>query len=184
MFCSNCGENIPEDAGFCRHCGAAIQPDSENVATPLNSLTRTATQSLENQVLNTRVAWLVIAGGIIVAVGSLMPWISASAILGISINRSAWQLGNHLSDDGTGPLLLILGLLLACVGWAMLNGKARRFGGKRTGVVIEVILLLLLVLEFKSLTDFTNQAGSKYLVASIGAGYWISVVGPVVALAG
>ena len=183
MFCSSCGENIPANAGFCKNCGAAVQPDSENVTSRRKSLPRTPTLSPREQVLDTRVAWLVIAGGVIVAVASFMSWISATTILG-SVNRSAWQLGSGLSDDGTGPLLLILGLLLASVGWAMLGGRARRFSRKGIGIVIEVILLLLLVIEFKSLTDFTNQVGTKYAVASIGFGYWISGVGAVVALVG
>jgi hypothetical protein len=129
------------------------------------------------------VEWLVIAGGVIVAAGSLMPWVSATTVLG-SINRSAWQLGSGLSDDGTGPIILVLGLLLVSVGWAMLVGKARWFGRKSTGIAIGVVLLLILILEFKSLSDFTNQVGTKYAVASIGIGYWISGVGVVVALVG
>lgn len=183
MFCSNCGENFPEDARFCKHCGAAVQPDSDNDTTQGKLLTRTPTLSPREQVLDTRLAWLVIAGGVIVAAGSLMPWVSVTTILG-SINRSAWQLGSGLSDDGTGPLLLIFGLLLASVGWAMLGGRARWFGHKRTGIVIEVILLLILILIFKPLIDFANQGGTKYAVGSIGIGYWISGVGTVVALVG
>lgn len=182
MFCSRCGENIPEDVRFCKHCGAAVQPDSENDTTQGKLLTRTPTLGPREQTFDTRLAWLVIAGGVIVAVASLMPWVSATTILG-SINRSAWQLGSGLSDDGTGPVLLILGLLLAGVGWAMLSERARHYS-KGTGIVIEVILLLVLILEFKSLSDFTNQVGSKYSVASIGIGYWSTGIGAVVALVG
>jgi len=66
----------------------------------------------------------------------------------------------------------------------MLGGRARWFGHKRTGIVIEVILLLILILIFKPLIDFANQGGTKYAVGSIGIGYWISGVGTVVALVG
>jgi hypothetical protein len=183
MYCSSCGENIPEGARFCKHCGVEVQPESENVKTQGKLLERTSTLSLPEHVLDTRVAWLVIAGGAMVAVGSLMPWVSTTTVFG-SINRSAWQFGSGLSDDGTGPLLLIVGLLLASVGWAMLGGRARRYGSKRTAIVIEAILLLLLILIFKPLIDFVNQGGTKFTVGSIGIGYWISVVGTLVALVG
>jgi RNA polymerase subunit RPABC4/transcription elongation factor Spt4 len=126
----------------------------------------------------------VIIGGIVAATATFMPWISASAILGISINRSAWQLGNGLTDDGTGPLILVLALLLASVGWAMLGGRARRFRGKVVSFILEVVLFALLVLEFKSLTDFTDHVGTKYVIASVGFGYWICDVGTLVALVG
>jgi amino acid transporter len=160
-----------------------MQPDLENVKTQGKLRAKSPTLGLREQVLDTGVAWLVMAGGVIVAAGSLMPWVSTATILG-SINRSAWQLGSGLSDDGTGPLLLILGLLIASVGWAMLGGRARRYGSKRTAIVIEVILLLLLILIFKPLIDFANQGGTKFTVGSIGIGYWISVVGTFVALVG
>ena len=48
MFCSSCGENIRDDAKFCKHCGAAVQPDSENDTTQGKSLTRMKVSSAES----------------------------------------------------------------------------------------------------------------------------------------
>lgn len=48
MFCSSCGKNIPEDAKFCKHCGAAAQSDSENVTTQGKLLTRMKVSSGES----------------------------------------------------------------------------------------------------------------------------------------
>lgn len=48
MFCTFCGENIPEDARFCKHCGAAIQPDPEKSTTQSKLLTRTKVSSGES----------------------------------------------------------------------------------------------------------------------------------------
>jgi RNA polymerase subunit RPABC4/transcription elongation factor Spt4 len=184
VFCSDCGESLSHNARFCASCGTEVESGANKGEARANNRAEIPSLIPQERGFDGRFAWLVIAGGMIAAVSTFMPWISASAILGLSIYRSAWQLGNGLSDDGTGPLLLILSLLLACVGWSMLSGRVTRIRGKGVSFIFEVVLFALLILEYKSLTDFTNQVGTKYVVASVGFGYWICGVGTLVALVG
>jgi hypothetical protein len=62
----------------------------------------------------------VVAAGALVAIGSLLAWMTASAGI-ISISRNAFQMGDHESMTADGPIVMVLGLILIGIGIARLT---------------------------------------------------------------
>jgi hypothetical protein len=71
----------------------------------------------------TVLCWTVVAAGALVAIGSLLAWMTASAGI-ISISRNAFQMGDHESMTADGPIVMVLGLILIGIGIARLTNTS------------------------------------------------------------
>ncbi len=111
-----------------------------------------------------------------VALGTFLPWISYTTSSSGAVNRTAWQLGVDLSIDGFGPAIAVGGLALAGLGSAMLVCKGRRLRRILACAIVGSLLgLVALAGQHTSL-----QSGGW----SVEFGYWICVIGAIVALGG
>ena len=120
-------------------------------------------------------AWLTIAGGILLTVGTLLPWGTATAPLVGSISRNAFQLGNDNSLTFDGPVLLFLGIITVVIGITRLTGTAMPRFLQRSSIVTGIVAALVIADDYSGLHDWAKQLNSSRVttIAAIGYGFWI-----------
>ncbi|HTG47792.1 MAG TPA: hypothetical protein VK646_09075 [Actinomycetota bacterium] len=118
---------------------------------------------------------LVVAGGVLVVVGALLPWITASGPMrSVSINGL----------DAGGWAFLLLG------GFALARGASMRWPDRvpirlGTPLIGGVLLAGLLVMRWGAIQDAVNSARTlPGVTASLGVGLWATIAGIAAILAG
>jgi hypothetical protein len=121
-------------------------------------------------------------GGIVLIVGSLLPWWHAVAEGGITVNESGIRLGSHL--DYKGQIMLAYGIL------AIISAVIEymiRFRGRWVFILVGPVAALWTMLDAHAeLNTHINvtlaRLARQHLPAriSIGAGYWVAALGLVV----
>jgi hypothetical protein len=123
-----------------------------------------------------------VLGGLVVATGSVLPWVSATGP--VSFTSSGWQLGANGAVTWVGPVLALLAALTVGVAVTRLrHPKLRRLF---VGVTLLSAILVALVLgaSYGSLHDSVNQidAASRLEHGAIGTGFWLLAGGGVATL--
>jgi hypothetical protein len=128
-------------------------------------------------------AWLVIAGGVLMAGGTFLPWITATSAFG-SISRNGFQLGtsNGLTFDG--PVTVLIAILTVVIGMTRLTQSSMPRGMQRSSIVTGIAVGLILVNRWSGIHDLVNQVNGSGVAASVGYGYWMCAVGAFIALCG
>lgn len=118
-------------------------------------------------------------GGLLIVLGSFLPWVTATAPLVGTISANGMQGG------GDGVITLILGILTILIGVAQLtaNLPARLWW---SAIVTGALTGLVAVGAYSSAQDriASATAESDLIVASVGAGIWTLFVGAAFAIAG
>lgn len=110
----------------------------------------------------------VVVGGILVAVGSLLPWATATTGFGsISI----------AGTDGDGKITLVLGAVAALVGFLSIETTSQ--GLRVTAFIAGALAGLAGAMDYSSLDKRLNEASSDAIRASIGPGLYLVLVGAV-----
>ena len=128
-------------------------------------------------------AWLAIAGGAVLTVGSLLPWVSATTAIG-GIQRNGFQLGANQSVTVDGPLCLLLGILTAVIGVTSPSRARMPWFLQRSSIVTGVVAGVLLAIEWPGIHNLVDQIVADGAGASVGYGYWVCAVGAVLAVVG
>ncbi len=126
-------------------------------------------------------SWAVIVGGALLAIGTLMAWLTASDAL-LNVSRNAFQLGPHEGLTADGPIVLVLGLVLTGIGISRLTRSSMPRFVQRSPVVAALGACIVMGLEYPSVHNWVSQVSSSTVLASIGVGYWICCLGAIVAL--
>jgi hypothetical protein len=120
---------------------------------------------------NPNAGWLVVAGGALVILGPILPWLTFDTVVGpVSVK------GSDLAGWGfylLGGFAVARGLSIA-----LPNRFAFRFG---TPIIGGVILAFLVASQWTRLHDLIRGSGAT---ASIGIGFWLVVAGTACVLAG
>lgn len=119
-----------------------------------------------------------IIGGVLIAAGSLMPWVEATAAFVGSLSRSG------IDGGGDGVITLSAGVVVALVGLYALvqTGQEGIFAlGAVGGLVAAGIAIVNYNEASGRVVEFTATAG-ELGTASVGAGLWVLGAGGVVAL--
>ena len=123
----------------------------------------------------------VLVGGALVAISSLLPFVTAGTGF-VSINRTAFQLGQGLSLTVDGPLILVFGLLLVAIGITRLSKTGMPGFVQKSPTVLGVVTCLEVISLGTSINSLVNSMkASGVAIASFGMGFWLCVVGAVVA---
>jgi hypothetical protein len=166
-FCPKCGTAQPEGAAFCPKCGAQLEgPDPE-----------TPPQSGDGSSTNAPALGM-IAGGITLAVGSLMPWLTATAAFVGTVSR------NGIDGGGDGLVTVIAGGCVALGGVARVMRSrwsqiARGLGGLASAVA-GVVAVYDIGSVSKRVADLTS--GTSGVIASVGVGLYVALIGAAVGL--
>lgn len=166
--CPECNHEISHLAHTCPSCGHPLITSPEAVPTAGSP---TATNGSQLKVL----AYLTIAAGMLIALGSLLPWRTVSAPLVGTVNANG--------TEGDGILTLILGVLIAA------SGIVRAMYGRSmlssiAGVVFTVFAAFVTYTAFKSAVEAIELVQSDLARASIGIGLWVVLVGVVCGFVG
>jgi hypothetical protein len=117
---------------------------------------------------------LVILGGLLVAVGSFLPWVTATAPFIGSISRSGM-------DGGDGVITLVLGAAAAVLGLMFAGGLRLSKGGPILIILCAVAAGVVAGLDYSDVQGRVQvaEAASSLVSASVGAGLWSIFVGAV-----
>lgn len=110
---------------------------------------------------------LTIVGGIAIAIGSLLPWVTAQHIFGST---------SFAGTDGDGLLTLVVGAIVALLAWLRLDSS-----GGQAGVLIGCVLTGIIGLGVVANT--IGGSGSDVVLSSVGPGLYVVLIGAALATA-
>jgi len=180
--CPQCGASVGGAAAFCAQCGGPItQTTASGVSDPAVEQTvgspgprPTMSQSIPVAIPRwgevTRNGWWLLAGVLLVFIGSLLPWAQAS-VGGVAVISS---------HPGGGSVVLFLFLVICTVvaAWPLLTGALSK--RRLLGMTAVVALLTLFALTNWSDLSKAQQAGGGFVTVSAGSGLVLYTVGVVV----
>jgi hypothetical protein len=126
----------------------------------------------------------VVAAALMIA-GGFLPWFSANDGI-TTINRNAFQLGTHSSFSADGVILVVVGAIVAAAGLLCLARMPLPLWCQRLVGLPGLVAIFVAFNRYSSITTLTKTVvnGSHGLVtASVGYGFWLTVVGGAVAVA-
>jgi hypothetical protein len=124
-----------------------------------------------------KAGWWLLVGGALVAVGSFLPWISASTFLG-TLSRSG------LDGGGDGVFTLAAGAILALFGGLVLSGRPVTRVTRALLWIVVAFLTLIWILDFSDIRDRVDLVSSEFAQGSIGSGMWVMAVGAITSVVG
>jgi hypothetical protein len=113
----------------------------------------------------------IVAGGALVAVGSILPWVTAVGGFGISVSRSG-------IEGGDGLLTIVLGIGIALLGLTMARGEY--LSRATVTLIASIVALAVVALDYLDITKRITDASSDGVYGSVGVGLWIVGVGAVI----
>jgi hypothetical protein len=118
-------------------------------------------------------------GGLLIVVGSFMPWMTASAPLVGTISTSGMQ-------GGDGVITLVLGVITILIGVTQLTATNMPTSLQRSSIVTGVITGAVAIYDYNEVQDRITQAKaqSDLIIASVGGGMWALFVGAALAIIG
>ena len=129
-------------------------------------------------------AWLTIAAGILLGVGTILPWGTATTGLG-GVTRNGFQLGNNYSLTIDGPIVLMLGVITLVIGITRLTGNTMPSFIQRSSIITGLGAAFVVGSNYSGLHDWAQSINAnQYLSAAIGYGFWICSVGVLLSIVG
>lgn len=161
--------------------GGAHAPRHAQTPTPISSSVPTPAQAAPSHDASTSSVpaggWLAIVGSFLVGLGTVLPWVSASALI-VTVNRNAFQLGANESLTAVGPVLVILAVVGVAIGVARLTRSSVPRGMQTSAVVLGFAMLLLVVLNYPIRPSGLGSA----VIWSVTYGFWICAIGAAVVI--
>lgn len=173
----------PQTAEYCSKCGAAATGGRfcANCGNDLSVATAGVPPAPIPRERGGDIVWaglvVAIAGGLAI-LGSLLPWITATAPLVGTISR------NGFDGGGDGIISAALGIFIVLFGIAMLA----RSGSPRTGRIAAALCALVLgwvaITDIGSVNERINSLNAGTAVASVGSGLILVAFAAVLTLVG
>lgn len=118
-------------------------------------------------------AGALVAGGVLVAVGSVLPWITAIGGFGITVSRSG-------VEGGDGLITVILGVAIGLFGLTMLRG--RNLDRWRLAFLTSAATLVLIGFDYLLIEQRVKDVNrGDNVFASVGLGIWTVGIGALIA---
>jgi len=166
MFCPNCGTQKEIDQ-ICGVCNQATE--SPMTAT---TVSMPASSSAEISPNRKNAGIMMVAGALLVAVGTALPWFNVSSGY-YSINRNAFQFGANLSMTlAPGPIILIMALVMAYDGLRLLG----IFGGSKESFSRPTVSTVIVAVDIIAGMT-TSFSSSSQVVYSVSFGPLVSILG-------
>jgi hypothetical protein len=124
-------------------------------------------------------ATMTLLGGILIILGSFLPWLTATAPLVGTISRNGME-------GGDGIITLILGVITILIGVTQLTATNLPMLLHRSPIVTGAIAGIVAIINYLDAQQRIEDAReeSELIAASVGAGIWTLVVGAVLAIVG
>ena len=142
-----------------------LHPRSE-VSSPTAPIQSAPTDSSISQGRASLQSWVLLGSGIVLALGSLLPWVTASTVFG------------SISKDGTsgdGVITLICAAIIVILAIMMLRRNVA-MGWTVGGGIVSVVALGVSVYDASTL-----PLGNQYASVQVGFGLWLCIIASVVA---
>jgi hypothetical protein len=124
-------------------------------------------------------ATMTLLGGVLIILGSFLPWLTATAPLVGTMSRNGME-------GGDGVITLILGVITILIGVTQLTATNLPTLLQRSPIVTGVITGIVAIINYSSvqqrIADVREE--SELIAASVGAGIWTLFVGAVLAIVG
>jgi hypothetical protein len=118
-------------------------------------------------------------GGLLIVLGSFLPWLTATAPFVGTITRNGME-------GGDGIITLILGVLTILIGVSQLTATRMPALLQRSSIVTGAITGAVAIYDYvevqRRIEDVKEQ--SELISASVGAGIWTLIVGAILAIVG
>jgi len=124
-----------------------------------------------------KAGWWLLAGGALIAIGSFLPWITASTILG-TLSRSG------LDGGGDGIFTLGAGVIVALLGGLVVSGRPVTRVTRVVLWIVVALFTLIWILDFSDIRDRVDLVTSDFASGSVGAGMWVMAAGAIVTVIG
>jgi hypothetical protein len=119
------------------------------------------------------VAILTLVGAGLVLIGIFSPWVTATGLFGISINRDALQLGADLRTTWVGPVLILLSAVMFVVGGLLvaLSSPARSLWHLPlwSGIVSGFVVVLSIPVGLNQGNGVTQTLGFGPFICGFGS---------------
>ncbi len=117
-------------------------------------------------------AWMTIIGSLVVGIGALLPWATES-IGGVTVNRNAFQLGDHQSVTWVGPILIVFAVIGILIAGVRNSSPIIPQGMQRSAVVLGLVTIVVIFFNLP-----TAPSGLSPLVTfTVGFGVWLCAIG-------
>jgi hypothetical protein len=174
--CSECLTQVDPDDSYCWACGTRLvairpgeQPSSGDPETRVDTLPAGA--------------WLALAGGLLMAVGSFLPWLQATVFV-TTITRNGMQMGDNMGFSADGVITLVLGVITCVIGLSrLLHFSMPRFLYSST-VITGLIAGAITIYDATQVHKFVASIGNNSVTASMGYGLWVLLIGCALAILG
>jgi hypothetical protein len=187
LSCPKCGA-APTGGRYCSTCGqdlAVIPPPPSSQPQPAPSVaavvTAAATQptvAAAPQGINGGLVLALVAGGLI-ALGSFLPWITATAALVGTLTRSG------LDSGGDGLVTLGIGIGIAVAAIIALSTSGAITAARVLAVLLGIGAVVVGVVDIGNVNDRIQAiTSSSSAIASVGMGLYAVVLGGVIAVIG
>jgi hypothetical protein len=118
-------------------------------------------------------------GGLLIVLGSFLPWLTATAPF-------VWTISRNGMEGGDGIITLILGVVTILIGVSQLTAtrlpSLLQRSSIATGVITGVVAIYDYVDVQRRIEDVKEQ--TDLVSASVGAGIWTLIVGAILAIVG
>lgn len=166
--CPTCDHEVSSQAPSCPSCGHPFAAPAEP----------------ERRVAGS--GWVILAGGLLLAIGSFLPWATATLLTG-TLNRNGMQLGQNLSFSAGGLVVLLLGIVTCVIGLSVVLRFQMPSWLQRSSIatgLVAAFVVILTIPGIKDVVDNVNENAGSYGSASLGFGLWVAILGGMLAVAG
>lgn len=176
-YCSSCGSPLGEDARFCWNCGAEVSgpPVTPQSASVVRATPAQPPLAREPSTISVA-AWFVVGAGLLMAVGSFLPWVHAQA-LAFAVDRNGFQLGKNMGFSADGLCPLIFGVLVAVIGLSHTLRFRLPSAVQRSAIFLSLWVALWCGYDAYAIDrDIISKVNLSQGMASAGYGYGLYLV--------
>jgi hypothetical protein len=166
--CPTCTHEVSSQAKSCPNCGHPFDVSATHTSRVAGS------------------GWVILVGGILLTVGSFLPWFTATVFAG-TFNRNGMQMGENLGFSIEGLIVLMLGIVTCVIGLGLLLRFQVPAWLQGSSIITGAGAVFVVIVSIPGINDVVssvNQDGGDYGTASLGFGLWVAILGGLLAMGG
>lgn len=185
MYCSHCGQEIPDNSKFCPRCGQALQaPQTGSQAQAGTTQQAQVPHMAAHPVASDKTSGVSVPV-IVTLIGALMMLISVfmplyrASVWGIEMRLTYFNAASAGADSGTATGFMIVGILILIVSVliALLRIKTKR-------ILVIILSVIALLFGFLMFAACESAISDSYGLAQLGSSTILLIIGSIVSIVG